>query len=404
MRRHALQAGHWRWPIEVGNSQGVRDGEMVFVGGQADLSPSGEVGHAGDLCAQTTAALDHMAAVLVELDADVNDVVKLVVFYRDRGDADEAGLLAAIRARFPDALPPALAAVPLPSLGLPGLEVVIEAIAMRGTSGDRLLRTASNPEGHWDWPFSHGLRCGELVFVGTQMPLDRTGGMCDPGDPVAQAQINIENLGGVLAGFGAEPDDVCRINTYYLGHGTAKDWAEAGRIRGHAFTWPGPVGTGVPVPALFPDGLTQRQEAFAMIGADGVRLARTALRPEGHWDWPVPVNFQQIVRVGRMIFIGGQISAAGIAEVVHPGDLSTQIHECLGNIEATLKAVGAGMADIVKLNVFYKGGDDPDELYRTLSICDSWFEGPGPVITTVPLAKLGIEGLEVEIEGYVMAD
>ncbi|MBT5433043.1 MAG: RidA family protein, partial [Rhodospirillaceae bacterium] len=363
MRRHALQAGHWRWPIEVGNSQGVRDGEMVFVGGQADLSPSGEVGHAGDLCAQTTAALDHMAAVLVELDADVNDVVKLVVFYRDRGDADEAGLLAAIRARFPDALPPALAAVPLPSLGLPGLEVVIEAIAMRGTSGDRLLRTASNPEGHWDWPFSHGLRCGELVFVGTQMPLDRTGGMCDPGDPVAQAQINIENLGGVLAGFGAEPDDVCRINTYYLGHGTAKDWAEAGRIRGHAFTWPGPVGTGVPVPALFPDGLTQRQEAFAMIGADGVRLARTALRPEGHWDWPVPVNFQQIVRVGRMIFIGGQISAAGIAEVVHPGDLSTQIHECLGNIEATLKAVGAGMADIVKLNVFYKGGDDPDELY-----------------------------------------
>lgn len=404
MRQHSLPADHWRWPIEVGHSPGVRDGEMVFVGGQADLSSSGEVRHAGDPAAQTTAALVHMAAVLGDLDADVSDVVKLVVFYRDRGEADEASLLAAIRARFADEPPPALAAVPLPSLGLPGLEVVIEAIAMRGVAGERLLRTTFNPDGHWDWPFSHGLRCGDLVFVGTQMPLDRSGGMRGPGDPVAQAQINIENLARVLAGFGAEPDDVCRINTYYLGHGTAKDWAEAGRIRGHAFTWPGPVGTGVPVPALFPDGLTQRQEAFAMIGADGARLARTALRPEGHWDWPVPVNFQQIVRVGRMIFIGGQISARGIAEVVHPGDLSAQIDVCMRNIEATLKVVGVGMADIVKLNAFYKGGDNPDELYRTLSICDSWFEGPGPVITAVPLAKLGVEGLEVEIEGYAMAD
>lgn len=49
VRQHALPVDHWRWPIEVGYSPGVRDGEMVFVGGQSDISSSGEVCHVGDL-------------------------------------------------------------------------------------------------------------------------------------------------------------------------------------------------------------------------------------------------------------------------------------------------------------------------------------------------------------------
>jgi enamine deaminase RidA (YjgF/YER057c/UK114 family) len=394
---------HVRWPVDTGHSPWVRDGDMVFVGGLADLSRYGEIRHGSDLPTQTQVALDHMETVLADLGADCADVVKLVVFYRDGGGADEAALLAAIRARFPDDAPPALAAVPLPSLGLPGLDVVIEAIAMRGAGGERLARTVANPQGHWAWPFSHGLRCGELVFVGTQMPLDRDGALRMPGDAVAQARINIENLQTVLAGLGAGLDDVCRINTFYLGHGTARDWSEAGRIRGQAFAWPGPVGTGVPVPALFPDGLTQRQEAYAMIGADGHRLARTALRPEGHWDWPVPVNFQQVVKVGRLIFVGGQVSARGTAEVVHPGDLAAQVRECMDLIEVTLRAVGAELADVVKVNAFYAAGGGPEQLRQTLSICDGYFDRPGPAITAVPLAKLGIEDLVVEIEAYAMA-
>lgn len=404
MRQHALPGDRSRWPFAAAFSDGVRDGDLVFTGGQAALSPAGEVRHPGDLAAQTAAALDHLDTVLAGLGADAADVVKFVVFYRQGGETDEAALLARIRARCPGPTPPALAAVPLPSLGLAGLEVVIEAIAMRNASGERLPRTAFAPPDHWDWPFSHGLRCGEMIFVGTQMPLDRDGALRVPGQAAGQAEINIENLRRVLAGFGARLDDVCRINTFYLGHGTAKDWAEAGRIRGHAFTWPGPVGTGVPVPALLPEGLTQRQEAFAMLGADGKPLPRTALCPEGHWDWPVPVNFQQVVRVGRLIYVGGQISARGKAEVVHPGDLEAQTHEIMRNIEATLTAVGARMADIVKLNAFYRGGDDGSGLCTTLKACETWFDGPAPAMTAVPLAKLGVEALETEIEAYALAD
>ena len=81
-------------------------------------------------------------------------------------------------------------------------------------------------------------------------------------------------IGEVLSSFGAELDDIARINTFYVGHGTAGDWARAAAVRGKAFTEPGPCAAGIPVPTLLRDGLTIRQDAIAMLGTDGRRLPR----------------------------------------------------------------------------------------------------------------------------------
>jgi enamine deaminase RidA (YjgF/YER057c/UK114 family) len=401
-RQYLSPKGHWSLPFPVTHKHGVRDGEMIFVGGQVDLGSEGGVRHPASLSDQTEGTLDNVAAVLREGGADLDDVVKLVVFYVNRGEVDERALLEQIRRRIGHPVPPAVAAVPLPALAWPDLKVEIEAIAMRAPDGERLPREAANPATHWEWPFSHGLRCGELIFVGTQMPLDAEGRVREAGDVVAQARINIENLDKVLAAFGAERGDVCRINTFYVGYGTATDWARAGAVRGNAFAWPGPVGTGVPVPALFPDGVTQRQEAFAMRGVDGARLPRVALRPEGHWDWPTPVNFQQVVKVGRMVFVGGQVSAQGAGNVLYPSDLEAQTHEVMRDIERSLAAVGAKLDDVVKLNSFYKGGADRDYPRRYATIRSSYFRDPGPTTTGVPLPKIAVLGLELEIEAYAM--
>ena len=292
--------------------------------------------------------------------------------------------------------------VPLPTLAYPGLMMEIEAIAMRGTDGQRLARAAAAPDGHWDWPFSHAVGCGEMIFVGAQMPLDAEGRVRAPDDAVEQATINIENLRRVLVGFGAELDDVCRLNTFYIDHGTAADWSIAAQVRGNAFTWPGPVGTGVPVPALFPDGLTIRQEAVAMLGTDGSRLAREAVRPEGHWDWPIPVNFQQGVKVGGVIFVGGQVCQDTKGRVVHPGDMVRQTVVTMENIRRVLEAYGAEMDDVVKVNCFYKGGASYEALHRNLEIRSASFRRPGPTTTGIPLVDLALEGLEIEVEAYAM--
>ena len=403
-RTYVWPDDHWTWQVPVTHKHGLRDGEMIFVGGEVDMDKECEIRHPGDIWAQTEGVLDNIDIILEGCEGDFNDIVKLVVFYENNGEVDEITLLEQIRARFTGEVAPVVVSVPLSVLAWPDLKIEIEAIAMRAPDGTRMKREASNPDEHWAWPFNHGIRCCEYIFTGTQMALDRDGNVREPNDRVAQAKINIENLDRVLAGFGADRADVCRINTFYLGIGTADDWARAGEVRGRAFEWPGPVGTGVPVVKLFPEGVTQRQESVAMLATDGTRLPRIALRPEGHWDWPSPINLQQVVKVGRMIFVGGQVSAEGQGVVLYPDDLEAQTHEIMRDIDKCLAEVGAKFDDIVKMNTFFKGGASFEHPIRYFTIRSSYFSDPGPTTTGVPLEKIAIEGLELEIEAYALVN
>ena len=143
-----------------------------------------------------------------------------------------------------------------------------------------------------------------------------------------------------------------------------------------------------------------------MLGKDGTRLQRRALRPEGHWDWPSPVNFQQGVKVGPMIFVGGQVSADPKSKILHPNDLEKQTEAAMDCISSVLSCYGAKMDDIVKINSFYKTGGDETRLHRNLAVQSSSFNEPGPTTTGIPLETLGLgaEGMEIEIEALAMVD
>src|SRR6185295_19666822 len=51
-KQHAWPEGHWDWPIKVSHKHGVRGGQMIWVGGQVDLTSKGEVRNVGNLAAQ----------------------------------------------------------------------------------------------------------------------------------------------------------------------------------------------------------------------------------------------------------------------------------------------------------------------------------------------------------------
>ena len=70
-KRHVWPEGHWNWPIDVTHKHGVRCGEMIWVGGQVDLTPEGAVCNPGNLAAQTRSVMAHFARVLEELDCDL---------------------------------------------------------------------------------------------------------------------------------------------------------------------------------------------------------------------------------------------------------------------------------------------------------------------------------------------
>lgn len=336
----------------------------------------------------------HIAAVIDVLEARLEDIVKLNVFYVAGTLADELSLVRQIRRHVRAEPPPVISLIALPRLAYPGMAVTIDAVAIDA----RIGRTAVVPGGQ----FSEGIRCGELLFVAAQTARGADGKIEYLDDIAAQAQLTIDNIGRVLDAMGADLDDVVKLNTCYVGFGTDEDWRRAARIRSEAFRYPGPGATGVPVPSRYPDGGLIRQECWAMRGMDGERLPWSLSWPKGHWDWPMRVTFQQGVKVGNMIFLGGQYACdvKGLAQA--PGEREAQTRITMEFIRSVLAGFGATMDDLVKTTCFFKSDGTPEALHANLAIRSSYFSDPAAPQTSVPLATMGLEGLMLEIEGIAV--
>ncbi len=404
-RTHASPPGHWNWRIPVTHRHGTRHGRLMFVGGQSDLDAKGAVLHAGDLLAQADASMAHVARVIEALGGRPRDVVKLNAFYVGSNLDDEVALLRRIRAHVASEVAPVVSLVRLPRLSYPGMMVVIDAVAIDDADGGA-PRVAANPQGHWPWPqgaqFSHGLRCGELLFVSAQSAREASGAIAHRDDIVGQAGLTIANIGRVLASMGADLDDVVKLNTWFVGFGTDEDWRRAARVRSEAFTYPGPGATGVPAPEPYPDGGLVRQDCWAVRAADGSRLPRSLSWPKGHWDWPMRVTFQQGVKVGNLIFLGGQYACdtAGRAQAIDDREAQTRI--TMDFIRDVLAGFGATLDDLVMTKCFYKSDGTPEALHANLAIRSARFREPAAATTSVALKTMGLEGLMLEIEGIAI--
>ena len=275
-KRHAWPEGHWNWPIDVTHKHGVRCGEMVWVGGQVDLSPDGVVCNPGDLAAQTRRAMARFARVLGELDCDPEDLVTLLCFYVNDGSIDEAGFLASVGECLPPGAHPAVTAVPVPWLAYEGLQVEIEGYAMRRESGERTPRAFAHASGTSPLPapFRQGVRSGRMIFVSAQLPVDAMGSVLHPGDIVAQTRRVMTQVGEVLAEFGADYDDVVKLNRWYAGDVGIADFEPAALACAAHFREPGPAATGIPLPRHAVDAVKVKIAVVAMLGEDGRRLPR----------------------------------------------------------------------------------------------------------------------------------
>jgi enamine deaminase RidA (YjgF/YER057c/UK114 family) len=130
-------------------------------------------------------------------------------------------------------------------------------------------RVYSKPSSVWDFPielpYSHGVKCGGLIFIGGQVALDKSGNVLFPNDLVRQTELVMESMKAVLMDLGATLDDVVKINRFYVGTGTQENWAESANACAKYFRRPGPVATGIPVPVLAMEGLMIEIEAIAMV-------------------------------------------------------------------------------------------------------------------------------------------
>lgn len=403
-RRHLSPPGHWNWRVPVTHRHGTRHGTLMFVGGQCDLDAQGNVQHPGDVGAQADACMRHVRTVVEALGGRAEDIVKLNVFYVGGSLADEIALLQRIRRHVAGDIPPVISLVALPRLMYPGMAITIDAVAIDGA----VPRRAAQPAGHWSWPrgaeFSQGIRAGELLFVAAQCARDGSGEIQFRDDIVSQAQLTIENIARVLGAMEADLDDVVKLNTWFVGFGTDEDWRRAARVRSEAFRFPGPGATGVPAPAPYPDGGLVRQDCWAMRGLDGKALPRSLSWPKGHWDWPMRVTFQQGVKVGKLIFLGGQYACDVEGRAQAFGDRKAQTGITMQFIRNILEGFGASMDDLVLTKCFYASDGTPEALHDNLTIRSGCFSDPAGATTNVALKTMGLEGLMLEIEGIAIQD
>jgi len=409
-KQHALPENHGNLPLQVTHKHGLRCGEMIWVGGQVDLTPNGEVLNGGDLGAQTTNVMANFSAVLKEFNCGLDDLVYLNAFYVIDDSIDDSiaenRFLEMIAAALPAATCTAITPVPVSYLAYDGMLVEIEGIAMRGVNGEKLSRTYAPDTAPGIRPdkFCSAVRCGKMIYVSAQSGINSKGEIQGKSSIVQQSKYLSHNILAALHHFGADFNDVVKTNRWYCGGDEIDDFEPAALQFAANFTEPGPAATGIPLPRhANPDELI-RIAVIAMLGENGERLPRKHVWPESLWDWHVHLPYKHGLKCENMIFLGGQVSLNKKGEAIDPGNLTAQTHTAMAHIKTILNELGANYEDVCKVMTVYKGDCGADALNDNLTIRSSCFEYPGPATTGVPLPVLSYEGMCIEIDIYAMCE
>ena len=397
-RAYSWPEGHWDWYRHLAFKHGVRVGRFIHVGGQVDKTSLGDPLHPDDLPTQIGVVIRHIDTVLREFGASLADTVKLTAFYAPGGGQDETWFVEAVAGACRDCglgaarSGPVLVPVPLPWLALPGMRVEIEAVAMLGDYGERLVRETAAPEGVPDLPapLNHALRCDGHVFVGGQ---DAAGGGPDSGD------LAHERLADALVRLGAAPADLVRLGAWYAKETPTP--ARAANFERHV----APLECAyveLSAPRLAPERVV-RVDGWAVCAQAGSAAERRVLRLDRPWRRPGRSAHVDGLCAGDITFLSSQLPLDGDGAVAHPGDLDAQTRLCVERTRTLLAAAGLGLDHMVKQTSYFFGEADPKDIVANQTLRSSYYREPAGASTGVPVADLGVEGALAAIDTIAMA-
>jgi len=108
-------------------------------------------------------------------------------------------------------------------------------------------------------------------------------------------------------------------------------------------------------------------------------------------------TYSQAVKVGKTVYLSGQIPLVPESMEMIDGDISKQIHRVFDNLQAVAEAAGGSLADIVKLNVFLV---DLANFPVVNEVMAEYFSEPYPARAAVGVASLP-KGAEVEMDAVI---
>ena len=96
-------------------------------------------------------------------------------------------------------------------------------------------------------------------------------------------------------------------------------------------------------------------------------------------------TYSQAVKVGKTVYMSGQIPLIPESMLLVEGDIAAQIRQVFNNLSAVAKAAGGEINDVVKLNVFLT---DLGNFATVNEIMAEYFAKPYPARAAVGVASL----------------
>lgn len=105
-----------------------------------------------------------------------------------------------------------------------------------------------------------------------------------------------------------------------------------------------------------------------------------------------------VVASGRLAFVSGQISVDAEGNVVGVDDLAAQTGQVLSNLHAIVTELGAGWADVVRLNWYMI---DASEVQTVRDVRSAFMAPHNPASTLIQVAALVQPEFLVEVDAVV---
>ncbi|MBL8834047.1 MAG: RidA family protein, partial [Rhodospirillales bacterium] len=141
------------------------------------------------------------------------------------------------------------------------------------------------------------------------------------------------------------------------------------------------------------DQMPKVYEATPVTGRPG------RLRVDTGSVWEPIAGYSRATRVGNRVLVSGTTATHGAGTVVCPGDAEGQTVYILDKIAASLEALGATTADVVRTRIYLANADDWEGVSR---VHGRFFGDVRPVNTMLEVAKLiGPYAVEIEAEAIV---
>ena len=111
--------------------------------------------------------------------------------------------------------------------------------------------------------------------------------------------------------------------------------------------------------------------------------------------WERVVGYSRAVRVGNRIYVTGTTATDENGDIVGVGDAYAQTVQTIKNIERALKALGAGLENVVRTRMFVTDISRWEEYGRAHG---EFFREIRPATTMVEVSKLIDANMLIEIE------